>query len=143
LWCEAAALGRDEHGRLYTMAFRLTDAGVDLALSYDGEAGEADQVAISLDSWQAGSAAVSVRASMDRDYLGRVRHQATVIAPISGDLFTGTLAPAMLQSRKLAVQLGARRFDMALYRFDGALRGLTRCLEAMHGMRSGPAVLPQ
>ncbi len=137
VWCEATALGRDELGGLYTMAFRLTDAGVDLALSYDGEAGEAGQVAISLNSWAAASAAVAVRGSMDRDYLGRTRHQATVIAPISADLFTTTLAPAMRQSRTLTVQLGTRRFGMALYRFDGALHGLTRCLEAMRQLRSG------
>ena len=130
-WCEATALGGDQLGRVYTVALRLTEAGVDLVLSYDGEAGEAGQVSISFDSWPAGSAAVAVRGSMDRAYRGRVRHQPTVIAPISADLFTTTLAPALLQSRTLTVRLGERRFDAALYRFDGAARGLTRCLEAM------------
>ena len=115
------------------MAFRLTDAGVDLVLSYDGDAGAADEVAISLDSRQAGSAAVAVRGSMDRDYLGRTRHQATVIAPISAEMFTTTLAPALPRSRTLTLQLGQRRFDMALYRFDAALNNLDavrrRCAE--------------
>jgi hypothetical protein len=137
-WCEATALGRDQLGRMYTMAVRLTEAGVDLALSYDGDLDDADQVAISFDSRRVGSAALAVRGDMDREYLGRMRHQATVIAPIPDDLFTTALAPAMRQSRELTLQLGVRRFDMALYRFDGVLRGLASCLETMRRIRPEP-----
>jgi hypothetical protein len=136
LWCEATALGSEQLRQFYTVSFRLTDAGVDLVLSYDGALDDADEVTISLDSRQAGSAAVAVRGSMDRDYLGRTRHQATVIAPISATMFTTTLAPALPRSRTLTLQLGERRFDMALYGFDDALKGLARCAEAMRRTRS-------
>jgi len=95
-------------------------------------------VAISLDARKAGSGAVAVRGSMDRDYLGRTRPQATVIAPIPATMFTTTLAPALprTRTRTLTLTLGERRFDMALYRFDDALKGLARCAEAMRQTRS-------
>ena len=136
-WCEATALGSEQLRQFYTVSFQLTDAGVDLVLSYDGDAGDADTLAISLDSRQAGSAAVAVRGSMDRDYLGRTRHQATVIAPIPVAMFTTALAPALPRSHTLTLQLGERRFDMALDRFDDTLKGLARCAAAMRRTRFG------
>jgi hypothetical protein len=130
-WCEATALGQDKSGQMYSIAFRWTDAGVDLVLSYDGDASTADRVGISLDQRQAASLAVAVRGAMERDYLGQSRSQPTVIAPISAAVFKRTIAPAMLRARTLTVQLGPRRFEMTTHQFDDTLGVLARCQAAM------------